>query len=211
VHEILIPTVPEVINVCEVTLIEHRADSHKPRHYYLDLLRLAVQENPFDSRMAHYLGREYYFHSRYDEAIVELQRHLALPCEWPQERASSMRFIAKCHQAKGEPNTAYQWFVRATLEDSSSREPLIDAACCCLAQNAFHATIDFAQRSLALPPTKNYMAERYASQEGAYDLAARAHYHLGNRLKAIALATKALAFNPDDSRLQDNLKMVGGA
>ena len=121
-----------------------------------------------------------------------------------------MRFIARCHQANGDLNAAYRWFVRATLEDTSSREPLIDAACCCLAQHAFHATIDFAQRALALSPTKTYMAERYASQEGPYDLAARAHYHLGNRQKAVTLANKALAFNPTDSRLRDILKMVGG-
>ena len=212
VHEILVPTVPEVMCVCEKVIIEHRADPTKPRGQYLDLLGLAVTEDPHDDRSAHYLGREYFFHRRYAEAIVELTRHLALPrATWAAERASSMRYIAKCQQALGDDKAAYQWFLRATLEDDSSRDPLIDAARFCLSRDAFYATIDLCERALALPPTMSYMAERYANNEGPYDLAAVAYFHIGQREKAVPLAAEAVRLNPNDPRLCNNLLMMGDA
>jgi hypothetical protein len=54
------------------------------------------------------------------------------------------------------------------------------------------------------------MAERYANTEGPYDLAAIAHYHLGQKDKAIGLAKQALQLNPEDARLQSNLTMMVG-
>ena len=210
VHEILTPTVPEVMCVCEQVIIEHRADTTKSRGQYLDLLQLAVAEDPHDDRSAHYMGREYYFHQRYAEAITELTRHLTLPrATWATERASSMRYIAKCHQALGDRKAAYQWFLRATLEDDSSRDPLIDAARFCLACDAFYATIDFCDRAVALPLTTSYMSERYANYEGPFDLAAVAYFHIGDRQKAIELAAEAVRLNPDDQRLRNNLSMMG--
>jgi len=206
VHEILVPTVPEVVCTTQDIVIEHHPDGEKSRGHYLDLLILAVKEDPTDDRSAHYLGREYYFHRRYADAIAEFTRHLALPrATWVPERASSMRYIAKCQDAQGDRTAAYQWYLRAALEDSS-RESWVEAARFCLSQNAFHATLDFCERALASGATiDTYMAERYANDEGPYDLAAVAHFHLGNRDKAIALAEEAVRRNPVDGRLCSNL------
>ena len=209
VHEVLSPTVAEVWCQCDEVLIEHHADNTKSRGQYLNLLELSVREDPADDRNAHYLGREYFFHKRYDDAIAELKRHLALPrAVWLPERAASMRYIAKSYQAKGDLKQAQRWFIEATLEDDTSKEALIDAAAFLLNQNAFHAALHYSERALALPSTGSYMRERYANQEGAYDLAAVAHHHLGNRDRAIGLAKQAVALNPEDLRLQNNLAMM---
>ena len=208
VHEILTPTTEEVECVCPDVLIEHHPDSSKSRGQYLDLLKLSVQEDPHDDRCAHYLGREYFFHRRYEEAIAEFERHLKLPkAVWKPERATSMRYIAKCCNALGDKRNANRWFMQAILEDES-REALIDAATFLLAQNQFYITIDLCERALSLEPTTSYMAERYANMEGPYDLAAIAHYHIGQKDKAITLATKALQLNSEDARLQANLTMM---
>ena len=88
VHEILMPTVPEIIAVCDDVLMEHHPDPTKSRGQYLDMLKTAVSEDPQDDRNAHYLGREYFFHQRYDDAINEFKRHLELPrANWLPERA----------------------------------------------------------------------------------------------------------------------------
>jgi tetratricopeptide (TPR) repeat protein len=94
------------------------------------------------------------------------------------------------------------------LEDETSREALIDAATFLLAQNHFHITIDLCERALSLPVTTSYMAERYANTEAPYDLSAIAHYHLGQKDKAIGLAKQALQLNPEDARLLSNLTMM---
>jgi tetratricopeptide (TPR) repeat protein len=206
VHEILVPTVPEVTCSTTDVVIEHHPDGRKSRGQYLDLLKIAVAEDPHDDRSAHYLGREYFFHRMYKEAIAEFQRHLALPsATWIAERASSLRYMGKCHDALGEPIEAYRCFMRAALEDNS-RESWIDAARFSLARDNFHAVIDFCQRALASPlSVDTYMAERYANDEGPFDLAAVAHFHLGERAIAIKFATEALRRNPSDTRLKANL------
>jgi glycosyltransferase involved in cell wall biosynthesis len=210
VHEVLHPTVPEVFATIESVLIEHHPDSSKSRGQYLSLLKLAVIEDPFDDRNSHYLGREYFYHQLYAEAITELHRHLSLPrALWKAERAASMRYIAKCHECLGEAAQAHEWFVRATLEDPSSREALIDVARHALAQNAFYATISYCQVALALPVVVgDYMAERYARTEGAHDLMAVALSHIGQQQEAIKHARTAVALNPHDLRLVRNLRMM---
>lgn len=212
VHETLTPTVAELVTSCSDILIGHHPDPTKSRSQYLHLLKLAVTEDPHDDRNAHYLGREYFYHSMHREAIAELHRHLALPrALWKAERAASMRYIAKCHESLGEALLAHQWYVQATLEEPSSREALIDAARFVLNQKSFYAALGYCQQALALPSfTGDYMAERYARAEGAYDIMAVAYWHTGQSVLAIDCAERALAFNPHDARLRDNLKMMQG-
>jgi glycosyltransferase involved in cell wall biosynthesis len=209
VHEILTPTIAEQVNTCNEVLIEHRANPSKPRSQYLALLELAVREDPTDDRSSHYLGREYVFRGLYDKAIAEFNRHLSLPkATWDAERAASMRYLGKCHERLGDIQTARRWFLRATLE-ACTREALVDAATFELRHNRFHAVIDLCERALEAPKAVgSYLTERYAVEEGPYDLAAVAYYHLGQRAKAIGLAKIALDFNPLDARLRKNLSMM---
>lgn len=209
VHEVLQPIVPEVISKCDTILIEHHPDASKSRGAYLPLLKLAVLENPHDDRNAHYLGREYSYHNLHHLAIEELRRHLALPSAvWLAERAASMCYIAKSYIGLGEPARAHEWFVRATLEDPYSREALIDLAKFLLSQKAYYAVIDYCQRAIALPRTLNYLAERYAQNEGAYDLMAVASWYIGQLDQAKNYAEMAIALNSRDPRLVENLRMI---
>ena len=55
----------------EIT-VDHYPDSTKSRSSYLPLLELSVKEKPEDDRNMHYLGREYMFYGKYNEAIDTL-------------------------------------------------------------------------------------------------------------------------------------------
>jgi tetratricopeptide (TPR) repeat protein len=210
VHEVLMPTMPEVMHFLHETLIEHYPDNTKPRSQYLPLLELAIRETPHDDRNAHYLGREYFYQTRYDDAIKELTRHLDLPsAQWKAERAASMRYIAKSYEALGDMREANYWYINATFEDVTSREALIDVAKFALSQNSFHATLHFCETAINLPQDGGaYLNERYALAEGPYDLASVAHFHLGDKAKAIELAKQAIILNPFDERLKTNLQMM---
>lgn len=86
---------PETVRV-EGMQLDHHADPAKSRSQYLPLLELSVRENPGDDRGLHYLGREYLFQRRWDDAIGALTRHLALPsATWEDERCASMRFLRR--------------------------------------------------------------------------------------------------------------------
>jgi glycosyltransferase involved in cell wall biosynthesis len=199
VHETLVARGLEQMGRCDEILIEHHPDATKNRHY-IDLLEMAVREDPDDDRSAHYLGREYFMMQRYGEAITALQHHLKMKTAlWAAERASSMRYIAQAYALLGEAK-AYEWFMRATLEDGS-RDSYVAAAKYCLNQANVHACIDLCLRATAVPPTTAYMADRYANNEGPYDLAGIAYLHLGDRKAALSMAGTALRLNPKKLQL----------
>jgi hypothetical protein len=210
VHEILTPTSAEVVAVCDEVVIEHHPDSEKTRTQYLGLLELAASEDPQDDRTAHYLGREYFFHRRYTQAIEALHRHLALPrALWKAERAASMRLIGKCHEGLGQSREAREWFVRATLEDPNSREAWIDCARFALQSGDFYGTLSYCRAALESPSAiGDYLAERYARNEGPHDLMAVAHWNLGHQQAALDSAELACHLNPYDERLADNLRKI---
>ncbi|MDR0819158.1 MAG: glycosyl transferase family 2 [Oscillospiraceae bacterium] len=108
---------------------EHHADNAKPRSGYLPLLELSVEEDPADDRNMHYLGREYMYHRRWQDAINTLKRHLANPnATWSAERSASMRFIGRCFNALNYPYDALWWFQKAAAEAPLLREGWYEAA-----------------------------------------------------------------------------------
>lgn len=113
-------------------LIEHRADDAKVRDY-LDLLKIAVEENPHDDRAAHYYARELFFKGWLTQATEQFERHLGLPsAQWSAERAASLRYIAKCWLARNLPlvsaTKAEHALLRAVEEDPLAREGWLDLA-----------------------------------------------------------------------------------
>lgn len=86
-------------------LVLHHRAIHKPtRSNYLPLLKLGVEEAPQDARRSHYYGRELMFSGQWEAAVQELERHLSLPAShlFKEERSASLRYIAKCHQVRGQ-------------------------------------------------------------------------------------------------------------
>lgn len=107
----------EVQKFIDATLILHFPDNTKPRSQYFPLLELATLERPDNDRTAHYYGRELFFYGRYEEAIGELKRHLALPSAvWNEERAASCRYIGDSYWALGSRLAALDWFKKANEE-----------------------------------------------------------------------------------------------
>ena len=71
VHEVLaFDGGDPVARYVEGVHLEHHPDPAKSRAQYLPLLELAVEEDPDNDRNVHYLGREYFFHRRWEESIA---------------------------------------------------------------------------------------------------------------------------------------------
>lgn len=210
VHEVLAYTGPgpETVRLCEARLA-HFPDDAKSRASYLPLLELAVAERPDDDRNVHYLGREYLFYGRYDEAIATLQRHLALPnALWADERAASMRYIAKCYIAKQNDAEAERWLLRALAEAPHLREPAVDLAALFYARADWPAVLYFAERALAVTDrSMSYINEPLAWSDYPDDIASVACYHLGLYARAADHAEQALRLSPLDERIQGNLHL----
>lgn len=203
VHEVITPDRIKEVQEWVGLEIHHYPDHSKSRGQYFHLLELSTKEDPTDDRNAFYLAREYFYYNRYDEAIAEFKRYLALPkATWPAERAAALRFLAKC-----EPSKAAGWLNSAIAQDRSRRESIVE-----LALHHYHAG-DFQNCYwAALDALKieekplDYLCEDFAWGSLPYDLAAISAYKLGFYEEALEYGLKACEISPEDTRLSGNLE-----
>ena len=211
VHEILTSEEMRPLNTvfCEGIRLCHHPDSEKSRLQYLPLLELSVKEDPTDDRNMHYLGREYMFRSRYNEAIDTLKRHLSLQSAvWKDERSASMQYIAKSYEALGNKKEAFLWYIKACTEAEYLREPWIRAAEFFFREKNWHGVIFFTERALEITTFRDtYISDLSCRKEKPYDLLSIAYFYTGDREKSIENAERALSLSPDNERIKGNLKL----
>jgi glycosyltransferase involved in cell wall biosynthesis len=212
VHECLryIGEPPERAVFVPGMVLHHYPDSAKSRGSYLPLLELAAREEPEDSRMAYYLGREYLYKGAWEQCIAELQRHLALKTSvWDEERCASMRWIAKAHFARGEYTEAYRWYYRAIAECPAMREPYIECAVMAQALAHWEAVFFMTEQALKIKSkSQTYVNAGYCWDHTPDDLAAIGCYWLGMYEKSLKHAKAALALCPGDARLAGNVALI---
>lgn len=157
-HEALYPIGDQGPTVPGGFAIHHHPDSSKSRGHYLDLLKLATQEDPADDRMAHYYGREMFLQGDWNGARKELMRHLSLPrAQWRAERAQSLRYIAKMD------DFPERWFWLAVAEDMSRRDALVDLVDLYLKENRVIEAAGMARRALRIGQNPgDYMTTAHA-------------------------------------------------
>jgi len=191
--------------------VDHYPDVTKFRGFNLELLELALQENPDDCRNTHYLGREYMFARRWDDCIAILKKYLAFPnATWKDERSASMKFIAVCFNAKGDYNESKGWLLRSIAETPYIREPYIQLAFIAY-EHADWPTVYYAVAKALEIKSKNifgYPNDPRAWDSNIYDLGSIACYYIGFYVKALEYAQIALTMSPDDERLKKNLEIV---
>ena len=201
VHEVLTPTITETQGWTGLE-IHHHPDHGKSRGQYLDLLALAVTEDPHDDRNAHYYGRELLYRGDLDGAVREFRRHLALPSAvWAPERAASMRYLARCL-----PDERFAWLHRAIAEAPDRREPWVDLALYHYERGEWAACHAAAVTALTITePPLEYLCEEAAWGPLPHDLAAVSAWHLG--MDAVPHGEASCALAPDDDRLAGNLAL----
>jgi tetratricopeptide (TPR) repeat protein len=201
---------PGPMVTAEGVQLDHHPDPEKSRSQYLPLLELSVREAPEDDRNVHYLGREYMYRGRWDDCIRTLKGHLAMPTAlWRDERAASMRYIAKAYWEKGEPAAARDWYLRAITEAPHLREPYMDLALMLYLQGEWEGVLYFTACALAITVRpRSYICEAAAWGSLPHDLRAMAFYHTGAYLEAVAEAGKALELEPENPRLKENLEIL---
>ena len=197
--------------------LDHHPDPKKSRGQYLPLLELSVAEDPEDDRNLHYLGREYLYYGRWDDCIRTLTQHLSLPSAvWRDERAASMRYIARAHARKGERDEARDWYLRAAAEAPHLREPWTDLAMLLYENQEWDGVLYATACALKIRERpRTYICEAEAWGSLPHDLRCQAYYHTGRLPQALEEARLALAAAPSDPRLAGNAalleKMAGTA
>ena len=213
VHEVLVWTGegrPGPTVVADGVQLDHHPDPSKSRGQYLPLLELSVAEDPEDDRNVHYLGREYLFWGRWDDCIRTLKGHLAMPrATWRDERAASMRYIARAYREKGETAEARNWYLRAVAEAPHLREPWTDLAMLLYELEEWEGVLYFTGQALAITHRpRTYICEAAPWGSLPYDLRAIAFYRTGRTQEALEAARAALALEPENERLRGNVALL---
>lgn len=190
--------------------LDHRADPGKSRSQYLPLLELSVAEEPDDDRNMHYLGREYYFYRRWEDAIRTLEHHLSMPsATWADERCASMRYIARCQNALGRAGEAKRWLWRAIGEAPHLREPYLDMAKLLYAEKDWDGLVHMCRTALRITERpRTYICEAESWGSLPYDYLSLGLYYTGRYAEALAAVRKAIELNPTEDRLRENEKYI---
>lgn len=211
VHEILEyqKEKENIITVNEIVL-NHYPDNTKSRSSYLPLLELSVKENPNNDRNMHYLGREYMYYKRYNEAIDTLIKHLNLEsATWKDERSASMRFIARSYMGLKRYDEALLWLDKAIKETPYLRDPYMEKAIFLYQLGKYEEIIPLVNKALEIEVNERYyINEVFTFDYTAYDLLSIAYFYTNDLVKALYYSEKALKMEPNDERLKSNNKII---
>ena len=211
VHEVLrFSGEKEVFKTTNEIIVDHYPDSTKSRSNYLPLLELSVKENPDNDRNMHYLGREYMFHGKYNEAIDMLIKHLNLKsATWKDERCASMRFIARCYKYLKRYDEAKMWLDKAINEAPYLRDPYVERAMLEYELNNFEDVKKYCLLALEIKNhTKTYINEPFSWNYTIYDLLSISEFYLGNIESSLKWINKATKMEPNNERLINNKKII---
>ena len=193
-------------------LIVHMPDPTKSRGQYLELLDLSVKEDPNCPRNAFYYARELSFYGRWQESIDACKKYLQMPSAiWIGERAYAYRVIGGCYKSLGNFAEAEKFFHMAASEDPNTREPWCELAFLTYEQSRWEESFAYAMRALRIKERAMvYTCDPAVWGARPHDLAAIAAWNLGLKDIALEQAKLALSLEPDDKRLQDNVRFMSG-
>jgi len=212
VHEVLsyIGNKKETFKTTNEITVNHYPDDKKSRSSYLPLLELSVKEDPTDDRNMHYLGREYMYYGKWNEAIDTLIKHLSLPTAlWKDERCASMRFIARCYKNLKRYEEAKMWLSKAIIEAPYLRDSYIEMALLYYELKDWFNVIEYCNKALLIKEhAKTYINEVFSWNETVYDLLSIAYFYISNKELALKNVNLALEINPNDSRIKNNKILI---
>lgn len=202
--------IKEVYAHTQKLLVSHHPDPKKSRGQYLDLLKLAVTEDPACPRNAFYYARELTFYRKWGEAAVALFKYLDNPkADWPNERCYAMRLLGKSYDMLQQPEEALVWYRKATETAPHTREPWHDLALALYNRKQWAECLKAAEAGLAITKREEvYTCDPRVWEEPLYDLASIAAWNLGFKEKALDYCRIAAKIVPNDGRIAANLAMM---
>jgi hypothetical protein len=213
-HERPVPyRINEVYANTEMLMVVHKPDNTKSRGQYLDILRVAIDENPEDPKNAFYYARELSFNRQWEQSIQECLRYLALPrATCSNERCYAMRVIARCYSEMQNWAKALEWARRACSESENTREPWCELARICYMTHRWSECFGAAMTCLYIfNRPKLYTVDPAVWGYQPHDYASIAAWNLGMHDVALEHARKCVELEPSDLRLRRNVELIEAA
>lgn len=170
VHEILFPLGTDVFakNLPQA-VIEHRPVAGKDarREQNLDLLKLAIDENPEYIRNVRQLGMELYSRKKWAEAIPNLETYLKSSQVERLDRSETMIHIALCHTMLGQYEEMFRKFEEAEAIAPERREVLYHKGVSCIKGRSPEQAVEALEKCLAIPVSSK--PDFHLNVEGVWD------------------------------------------
>lgn len=214
VHEVLTyDGDKENIVTCDDIVLNHYPDDTKSRGSYLELLELSVEEDPLDDRNMHYLGREYMYHGRWNECIDTLIKHLNLKSvTWKDERAASMRYIARSYKNLGRYDESILWYLKAIDEAPHLRDGYVEYAMLLYDIKNYLECIRYLTMALTITThEKTYINEIFSWDYTIDNLLSCCYFYLGMKDISLFYSERALSYDKDNQLLINNYQIIKDA
>ena len=212
VHEVLtyIGNANEKSVTTDEITVNHYPDNKKSRGSYLPLLELSVEEDPTDDRNMHYLGREYMYYGRWNDCIDTLIKHLGLKtATWKDERAASMRFIARSYKNLNRYEEARMWLDKAINEAPYLRDAYVERALLEYQFNNYEEIEKYCLKALDIKShAKSYINEIFSWDYTIYDLLSISTFYQDKIEDSLYYVNKAIELSSDNDRLINNRKII---
>lgn len=210
-HEYPVPyMIQEQYANTDMLMVIHKPDPAKSRGQYLPLLEMSIREDPVDPRNAFYYARELSFHGMWAQAVDECNRYLALPgATWPNERCYAYRVMSRSYDALGDWDNAIRAARMGIIEAPHTREPWCEVAKLSYVRQRWAECYGAALSALAIEQREwVYTVDPEVWGAQPHDYASIAAWHLGLHDIALQQAELAVEKNPQDERLQQNVKFI---
>ena len=182
---------------------------HHQRHrewkldYQLKCLLMDVEENPDEPRPKFYLGRQYQYLKRWQDAINVLIEYLENP---DHDEPNAWEELATCYENLNDKKHQIAALYQAAAADPLRRDWWVKIAEIYHAQGEDAAAVGLLRCALEIPkPKTTYVWNKWYGSH-IHDLLARCLWKLGRKQEGYNEAAIAVALAPDDRRLRDNFE-----
>jgi glycosyltransferase involved in cell wall biosynthesis len=211
IHEVLTPDAGVVFSRNEIELeVDHLQDRTKDRSSYLGLLETAVSESPKDWRMNHYLVREYWYLKEWDKILKGAHKVELISGGWDVERSSTYMWAAEAAYKLGYLGWATEWADKAIWAAPKFYEAKWLRAQIAHWQGDWETCFKYAIQVETHKRQDHHLVLPHIWEWMAFDLIALSAYKTNKRETAIYFGEKAAIAQPENERLQKNLKYYKG-
>lgn len=170
VHEVLFPLGTDVFakNLPQA-VIEHRPAAGKDvrRGQNLELLKLAIDENPEYIRNVRQLGMELYSRQKWAEALPNLETYLKSNLVERLDRSETLVHVALCHAMLGQYEEAVNWFDQAEKIAPDRREVLYHRGVALIKGCYLDQAVEALEKCLTIPVSSK--PDFHLNVEGVWD------------------------------------------
>ena len=200
----------ETINLFHEIHLHHYPDYSKSRSSYLPLLEQRAKENPDDWYGLIYLSHEYYYRGMYEKSNETLKNILDKYKNHysPLEQASCYLFMGDNYKALQNAEEAIRCYNIAINMQNGYREPYLGLGSLLIDLERYEEAIKILKAGVRNTWRHYTWLERDTSWTyEPWDLLCLACFYGGEKKEAIVYAAKALSYDPENERLQNNLQL----